>query len=277
MKCPLKKRKQVLYKLNNKCSAVFRHGSAYFDSTPENYRPILERKNLPWTDLFKKNGYDPVLLASIQPQGGISFKDEKVIKTGDGFEACVYVYQYAKKIHYCWLSHLLNIDNAVVTLDIGTENILEVKEISISPCRNKNPGTVPPKRKQNGGTPRHAILNYPTLYEQLTSMGEVVKLIHTRIFIAERTQAALEDRTAACLSYLESNGYKGTVSLNESKYEWDSLYLSYTQQNKLPNHRYGQPVISETLAAGDPFNGADLIRSPGRILRNHPKAAVPSF
>ncbi len=57
-------------------------------------------------------------------------------------------------------------------------------------------------------------------------MGEVVKLIHTRIFIAERTQAALEDRTAACLSYLESNGYKGTVSLNESKYEWDSLYLS---------------------------------------------------
>ena len=97
-----------------------------------------------------------------------------------------------------------------------------------------------------------------TLYEQLTSRGEVVKLIHTRIFIAERTQAALEDRTAACLSYLESNGYKGTVSLNESKYEWDSLYLSYTRQNKLPNHRYGQPVVSETLAAGDPFNGADL-------------------
>ncbi len=23
--------------------------------------------------------------------------------------------------------------------------------------------------------------------------------------------------------------------------------------NKLPNHRYGQPVVSETLAAGDPL------------------------
>ena len=254
---PLEKKKQVLYKLNNKCSAVF-NGSARFDSTPENYRPLLERKKTSLDGLIQKNGYDPILLASIQSQGGVSFKDEKIIKTGDGFESCVYVYQYAKNIHYCWLSHLLNIDNAVVTLDIGTENILEVKRNINKSMQEQESRYSSAQKETERKDAQTRYTELLTLYEQLTSMGEVVKLIHTRIFIAERTQAALEDRTAACLSYLESNGYKGTVSLNESKYEWDSLYLSYTRQNKLPNHRYGQPVVSETLAAGDPFNGADL-------------------
>ena len=61
---PLEKKKQVLYKLNNKCSAVF-NGSARFDSTPENYRPLLERKKTSLDGLIQKNGYDPILLASI--------------------------------------------------------------------------------------------------------------------------------------------------------------------------------------------------------------------
>ena len=206
------------------------NGSARFDSTPENYRPLLERKKTSLDGLIQKNGYDPILLASIQPQGGISFKDEKIIKTGDGFESCVYVYQYAKHIHYCWLSHPLNIDNAVVTLDLGTDNILEVKR-NINKSMQEQESRYSSAQKETER--RDAQTRYTellTLYEQLTSMGEVVKLIHTRIFIAERTQAALEDRTAACLSYLESNGYKGTVSLNESKYEWDSLCLLYTSR-----------------------------------------------
>ena len=67
---PLEKKKQVLYKLNNKCSAVF-NGSARFDSTPENYRPLLERKKTSLDGLIQKNGYDPILLASIQSQGGV--------------------------------------------------------------------------------------------------------------------------------------------------------------------------------------------------------------
>ena len=212
---------------DSKCSAVF-NGSARFDSTPENYRPLLERKKTSLDGLIQKNGYDPILLASIQPQGGISFKDEKIIKTGDGFESCVYVYQYAKNIHYCWLSHLLNIDNAVVTLDIGTENILEVKRNINKSMQEQESryGSAQKETERRDAQARYIELS--NLYDQLTSMGEIVKLLRTRIFVAERTQAELEDRLSTCLGYLESNGYKGTVSLNESKYEWASLYLPYS-------------------------------------------------
>ena len=254
---PLAKKKQVLYKLNNKCSAVFGR-NAYIDDTAESYRPILDKKKVTLDELIKKTGYDPVLIEAIQPQGGVSFKDEKVIKTGDGFEACDYVYQYAKNIHYCWLSHLLNIDNAVVTMDIGTENIAEVKRNINKSMQEQESryGSAQKETERRDAQARYIELS--NLYDQLTSMGEIVKLLRTRIFVAERTQAELEDRLSTCLGYLESNGYKGTVSLNESKYEWASLYLPYSQQDKLPNRRYGQPVISETLAAGDPFNGADL-------------------
>ena len=46
----------------------------------------------------KTKGYDPDLLERIQPQGGISFLDPKYISSGSGYEACLHIYEYPKKI-----------------------------------------------------------------------------------------------------------------------------------------------------------------------------------
>ena len=41
---------------------------------------------------------DKRLIAKIQPQGGITFNDEKLIKTGDGYEIVLHIYRYPKYI-----------------------------------------------------------------------------------------------------------------------------------------------------------------------------------
>ena len=71
---------------------------------------------------------DKRLIAKIQPQGGITFNDEKLIKTGDGYEMILHIYRYPKYIDKFWLTQIVNIDNVVVTIDIETKDQQKVKQ-----------------------------------------------------------------------------------------------------------------------------------------------------
>ena len=71
---------------------------------------------------------DKRLIAKIQPQGGITFNDEKLIKTGDGYEMILHIYRYPKYIDRFWLTQIVNIDNVVVTIDIETKDQQKVKQ-----------------------------------------------------------------------------------------------------------------------------------------------------
>ena len=64
---------------------------------------------------------NPELIRKIQPHFGIAFTDEKYIKLGDGYEACIYIYGFKRYIREFWLSNIMNINSAVVVLDISTQ------------------------------------------------------------------------------------------------------------------------------------------------------------
>ena len=77
----------------------------------------------------KKELLDKQLLAEIQPQGGITFSDEAYIRTGVGYEACIHVYDYPhKELPQLWLVQLMMMNDVVATIDIATENTLEVQK-----------------------------------------------------------------------------------------------------------------------------------------------------
>ena len=82
------------------------------------------RKNQNENTEVKKDLY---LIERIQPAGGISFSDEKYVSTGTGYEACIHIFSYKKKISDHWLKSLTDIENTIVTLDVKTDNIDEVK------------------------------------------------------------------------------------------------------------------------------------------------------
>ena len=51
--------------------------------------------------------YNAHLLSAIQPQGGISFTDERIVRKGDGHEACIHIYKYPSKVSISWLSKII--------------------------------------------------------------------------------------------------------------------------------------------------------------------------
>lgn len=68
-----------------------------------------------------KSGYNPALLNEIQPQGGVKFEENKIVK-GDGYEACLYVYAFPTEVDNFWLNSIVNIENTITTIDIATES-----------------------------------------------------------------------------------------------------------------------------------------------------------
>lgn len=238
------KKKQVLFKINNKCTSIY---------NVDNEIGAYESKKS-----LDKDGRDLRLLHDVQPQGGVSFKDEKLIKTGDGYEVCLHVYGYPKRIDSFWLTTLVNLNNIVVTIDIGTKNTNDV-------IQNINKGMDEQSSRARNGTDeinrRIATRKYyqlEELFNEVDGLGEIVKLITVRIFVAGKTKAETEDILAKLFDYLDNHSYRSAVFLNENENEWASMYRSYTEQMESRFKRSGQPVTSGTLAAGDPFHFSTL-------------------
>lgn len=246
------KKIKILYKLNNMQS-----GWSAEEYGAENNS--LEK-------IINKKGYDPYLLEQIQPQGGISFNDEKFISESDGYVACLHVIDYPSSIDTHWLGILCNIDNAITTIDISTDNIDEVKK---NLNKSINEQQMRYRAATDYETSYNAELRYRELsemYDELARMGEVMKLIHIRVFTSASTRNELEEQLQENRIYLESNGYKAAVFLNELEAEWKSLYRPYILQQEQPYSVLGQPMLSEALAGGYPFHYSSLLDPYGDLI-----------
>lgn len=217
-------------------------------------------------ETIMKKKYSSELIQIIQPQGGLSFKDERYIKAGDGYEACLHIYQYPKFLDTHWLSTAINLNNIVAILDIATDDMFEVK-------RNINKSMKEHSLRHSASKDiteaRDAEARYQELdrmYQEISQLGEIVKLIHLRLFVAAKTVSDLDNEVKKVQTYLESNGYKSAIFLNESKNEWQAMYQSYSEQQKNEFRRYGQPLLSEALGGGNPFHFTSLSDPHGTYM-----------
>ena len=95
-------------------------------------------------------------------------------------------------------------------------------------------------------------------------MSRTLKSVIVRIYFSAKTKAELEKRQAEILNKLDE--YKGSIMLNEQKYEYQAMFLPYKKQQELPNARLGIPILDEAIAAGDPFHFASLSDPNGLYL-----------
>ncbi|MEH6854878.1 type IV secretion system protein VirB4, partial [Priestia megaterium] len=100
-------------------------------------------------------------------------------------------------------------------------------------------------------------LDMKELYRQVTN-GEVIKRIHLRIYIAEKTIPDLEKRLKEVIHHLETHNFRGSIFLNEQEYEWESLVTHFDIQKKYPNKRKGKEIPALALAGGFPFHFTHL-------------------
>lgn len=220
--------------------------------------------------MAKRDTYEFNLLEQIQPQGGITFLDPKYILTGGGYEVCLHIYEYPKKLDDYWLARLCNINGTVCLVDISTDDIIEVKKNINKSMKEQGYRMQEAKNYQDQYDATKRFEEMERLYDEISSLGEVVKLLHIRIFISDPTWETLEDKIKTIKAQLESNGYGATVFMNETKTEWTSMVKPYYKQEKERFFLYGQPLTSNAVAAGNPFHFSFLSDERGMFLGQTP-------
>ncbi|WP_347549039.1 type IV secretion system protein VirB4 [Pseudalkalibacillus hwajinpoensis] len=205
----------------------------------------------------KSIGYNPYLLAHIQPQGGMSFQ-ESFIRKGDGYEACVHVYSFPKSVSDFWLEPIFNMEHVITTMDVISDDRLKVRD-GLNKGMAEQSSRIMNERDNAGII--EAQNNYDDLkelYNQVSEEGEVVKRIHLRHYVSAPTKAELEDKVKVVLSTLQDENFRGSIFLNEQEYEWKALLSNYSDQSHYLNKREGQPIPTIGLAGGFPFHFTSL-------------------
>ncbi|PEF16028.1 VirB4 family type IV secretion system protein [Bacillus cereus] len=203
-------------------------------------------------ELKKKKGYNPYLLARVQPQGGISFK-ENYVQTGDGLGTCVHVFDYPTEVNDFWLEQIMNMPNVITTLDVMSDNRNEVVESINKSMSEQSVRHDTAKDNIDRIDAKNEFLELEALYTDL-KQGEVMKRIHIRIYVSARTIDELEKQVKEILETLESYNFRGAVFLNEQEYEWDALVTSFDTQKNYVNRRKGKEIPAVSLAGGCPFH-----------------------
>lgn len=211
----------------------------------------------------EKIKYEPDLLEYIQPQGGIKFSIDYA-RTGTGYEICIQIYQFPTYIYSHWLSDICYFEGAITTIDIHTENEEDALQ-NISKSMKEYRGRSGSEKNDTGVSDAvNAYSDLSRLYESVKRMSRTLKSVIVRIYFSAKTKAELEKRQAEILNKLDE--YKGSIMLNEQKYEYQAMFLPYKKQQELPNARLGIPILDEAIAAGDPFHFASLSDPNGLYL-----------
>lgn len=205
-------------------------------------------------------GYNPNIIDSIQPLGNCNFsEDDRAMNFGDGYVSCLYIHHFPDDLKMHWLSRLVNINNVICTVDINTESdMVQVRQNINRSISEQSARETDAKDAGDRQDAAREVYRLNVIYDEISSMHEIVKNIRVRLYVSAPTYVYLEERVADIRDELDAVGYKCSVNLNEGEYEWRSLFLPYSEQNNLINVRPGQPFFSETLGGGNPFHFSSL-------------------
>lgn len=207
---------------------------------------------------------DPDFIESVSPLGGINFSHEKFIKTGTGYEACIYIYEYPKKVSMHWLTLLLNNDDTIGIVDISSVEPWKVRQNLKRSLEEQNSRYTTAKTDMEMLDAEIQYAELESMYREISSYGKIMKSISIRIFIAADTMYEAEVRVKELTK--ELTDFKCAVCLNETKQDWRDVFLPFQRQQEGVYAREGQPILSSTLAAGNPYHFSSLSDPRGFYL-----------
>lgn len=217
-------------------------------------RPFTEQDKLV---LRRIKGINLDVIESIQPQGGITFDDNHAI-AGDGYFACLTIYDYPKDPNILWLHELMNNDFTISTLDVGTENASGLRgemDRSLEELKDRANNANKATQKADAQAEYQELLDYAS---KINQGKEIPKKVFLRIFVYGSTLEEMEERVASLRDRLKGRGYSSSVYLFIQDDEFKSIDLSLTDQIKKGGMISPQPIPALTLGMGAPFNHQSL-------------------
>ena len=219
----------------------------------------------------KKPERDMNLLNEIKPAGGITFKDVKYITTGSGYEGCIHIYKFPENIDTYWMAKVCNINGTVALVDISTDNMSEVKKNLNKSMKEQVGRRIGARDFAELYDADKRLDEMKRMYDEIKSYNEVIKLVHIRIFLADRSFESLEKKIKNIMDKLETDsGFLTTIYLNESRSEYKSMTRSYKKQKEEMFFPKGQSLTATGVAHGDPFHFSSLDDETGEFLGTTP-------
>lgn len=227
----------------------------------------LSRERRKADKVLAKKGYNPLVMERIQPQGGISFKDERITTTGDGYEECLRVYEFPHLVGDFWLTRLLSANSSVATIDIHTEDKNEIIQNINKSMREHGHRSVESKDSTDATDAHLAQYELQELYDKMSTLGVVAETVSVRLYLSNSNCYNLDNEVGGRKNALESAGYKSIVNLNEGRNDFISMFLSYSQQKQNGIYMRDDPCVpSDVLAEGHPFHFTYLADTYGTYL-----------
>lgn len=168
-------------------------------------------------DFTNDDDIKDILIETIQPTGGVDFRDPNYIVCGDGYVRVLHIYRLAKVLRDNWLDSILEHEDTIVTIDISTKDKTETKKNLNKAIKEENAKASTATEWADYYDARTRKDELQNIYNELTSYGEVIKMVDFRIFVIARSLVELDDKCSDILDKLKGDDYEGTTCLNEGK------------------------------------------------------------
>lgn len=209
---------------------------------------------------------DLKLFERIQTQGGITFKEPSHIIAGDGYIKVIHLYKLPNLLSDFWLDKILNQEDCVSTMCVSTRDKYEVQRNINKALQEEFSRELHAKDFAEAYDAQKRQNELQNLYNEVQSMGEVVKQVHFRIFVYGRSLVRAEEKAGIIMKHLEGDGFMPCILLNEQEAEWKSMFRTYKEQAQEPFAMKGLNLMTEQIAGGYPFQFSSLEDETGDLL-----------
>lgn len=211
----------------------------------------------------KQSRRDLQFIYDTQPKGGLSTAHEYFIRMGDSYNTCVHVIDRPTIFTDNWVKQLVS-PNTTLIVDYYTPEERNYKqEISDSISEISSQ-----KRRAQTTSEYDELAAEEQISREwslsLSQTGEQMKQVHLRIFVYDATEEGLERRVNDILQTIGSEGYTGTVFMDENDDEYRSMFLPINEQERLSNARQSLPLPGEVMGLSFSHNQTALNDRRGR-------------
>jgi hypothetical protein len=215
------------------------------------------------TEHTQQTRRDLQLIYDTQPKGGVSTAHEFFLRFGDSYNTCIHVVDRPTLFTDTWIKNLV-MPHTLLIVDYYTPEDKDYKKAisdSVSEIASQR------RRAPNQTTADDLAAEEQISREwslALSQTGEQIKQVHLRIFVYDATLEGLEKRVNTIMQTLGSDGYTGTVFMDENDDEYRSMFLPIHEQEKLSNSRESLPLPGEVMGLGFSHNQTALNDRRGR-------------
>lgn len=190
--------------------------------------------------------------------------DDRYCTTGDGYEACLYIYDYPNEIAGCWITQLTGYENTVFCMDIHSPD----KSVIIS---NIDKAMEEHSSRIGGAKTNREVIDAQDryfeseqMYKQVQSNNETMKRIISRLYVFRKTKEEFEEVISKIITELNASGYKLAIAVGEVASDYRALFLPYKNQGGF-HQKVGMDILATQIAYGNPFNASQLIDDYGTL------------